>query len=212
MEIYITGVEAGTATYKPVALGNNGGSPGNDLVNLNFKTAASYPAWDPTNLTSYNISLNGDFFVGLIYDGTNKPTYGYDPVDNGRAWDFDGSTWSAWNETYFIRATIQTTTSVVEITNKIPTEFELSHNYPNPFNPSTKFRYALPEGRDVKIIIYDINGSKVTELVNNYQAAGTYEVTWNGKNDLGQQVASGTYIYNVKAGNFVQTKKMVLLK
>ena len=88
----------------------------------------------------------------------------------------------------------------------------MTNNYPNPFNPSTKFRYALPEARNVKIIIYDINGSKVTELVNNYQGAGTYEVTWNGKNDLGQQVASGTYIYNVKAGDFVQTKKMILLK
>ena len=212
MEIYINGVQAGTATYKPIVLSNNGGSPGSNLVNLNFKTAASYPAWDPTNLTSYNISLNGDFFVGLIYDGTNQPTYGYDPIDNGRAWDFNGTSWSAWNETYFIRATIQTTTSVAEISSEIPTEFQLTNNYPNPFNPSTKFRYALPEARNVKIIIYDINGSKVTELVNNYQGAGTYEVTWNGKNDLGQQVASGTYIYNVKAGDFVQTKKMLLLK
>ena len=156
--------------------------------------------------------MNGDFFVGLKYDGVNKPTYGYDPVDNGRAWDFDGTNWSSWNETYFIRATIQTTTSVAEISNQIPNEFELSYNYPNPFNPSTKFKYALPEGRNVKIIIYDLNGSKVTELVNNYQGAGTYEVTWNGKNDLGQQVASGTYIYQVKAGDFSQTKKMIMLK
>ena len=116
----------------------------------------------------------------------------------------------------------QIVTSVAEIGNEIPTEFQLTNNYPNPFNPSTKFnnpfnpstkfRYALPEGRNVKIIIYDINGSKVTELVNNYQGAGTYEVTWNGKNDLGQQVASGTYLYNVKAGDFVQTRKMILLK
>ena len=103
-------------------------------------------------------------------------------------------------------------TSVEVINSNIPKQFELTSNYPNPFNPSTKFRYALPEGRNVKIIIYDINGSKVTELVNNYQGAGTYEVTWNGKNDSGMQVASGTYIYQVKAGDFVETKKMLLLK
>lgn len=103
-------------------------------------------------------------------------------------------------------------TSVEVVDDNIPDKFELSYNYPNPFNPSTKFRYALPEARNVKIIVYDINGSKVTELVNNYQSAGTYEVTWNGKNDFGQQVASGTYIYSVQAGDFVQTKKMVLLK
>lgn len=103
-------------------------------------------------------------------------------------------------------------TSVEAIDNQIPNEFELSNNYPNPFNPSTKFRYGLPEGRTVKITIYDINGSKVTELVNNYQGVGTYEVTWNGKNDSGNQVASGTYIYQVNAGNFSQTRKMLLLK
>lgn len=212
MEIYITGVEAGTATYKPIVLANNGGTPGSDLATLNFKTAASYPGWDATNLSSYGITVNSDFFVGLKYDGTNKPIYGYDPPDNGRAWDFDGSNWSTYAQTYFMRATIQTTTSVAEISNEIPNAFELSFNYPNPFNPSTSFRYALPEGRNVKVIVYDINGSKVTELVNNYQGAGTYEVTWNGKNDLGDQVASGTYIYQVKAGDFVQTKKMLMLK
>ena len=212
MEIYITGVFAGTATYKPIVLGNNGGSPGNDLVNLGFKTTATYPGWDQTDLSTLGISVNGDFFVGLKYDGTNKPTYGYDVTNNGRAWDFDGTNWAAWNETYFIRATIQTTTSVAVLNNEIPNEFDLSFNYPNPFNPTTRFKYALPEGRNVKIIIYDIRGSKVTELVNNFQGAGTYEVTWNGKNDLGQNVASGTYIYQVNAGDFSQTKKMVLLK
>jgi hypothetical protein len=212
MEIYITGVQAGTATYIPIVLSISGGSPGSNLATLNSKTAASYPGWDPTSLSSYGIVVNGDFFVGLKYDGVNKPTYGYDPVDNGRAWDFDGTIWSTLNETYFIRATIQTTTSVAEISSQIPKEFELSYNYPNPFNPSTKFKYSLPEGRNVKIIIYDLNGSKVTELVNNYQGAGTYEVTWNGKNDLGNQVASGTYIYQVNAGSFSKTKKMIMLK
>lgn len=207
MEIYITGVNTGTATYKPIVLSNNGGSPGSDLATLNFKTASSYPGWDATSLSSYGITVNGDFFVGMKYDGTNKPTFGYDQANNGRAWDFDGTSWASWSETYFMRATIQTTTSVAEISNEIPNAFELSHNYPNPFNPTTKFKYALPEGRNVKIIIYDINGSKVTELVNNYQGAGTYEVTWNGKNDQGLQVSSGTYIYSVQAGDFVQTKR-----
>lgn len=212
MEIYFTGVSQGTATYKPIVLGNSGGTPGSDLVSLNFKTAASYPGWDATNLSSYGITVNTDFYVGLKYDGTNRPLFGFDQSNNGRAWDFDGTNWASWSETYFMRATIQTTTSIAQITNVIPDKFELTYNYPNPFNPTTKFKYALPEGKDVSIIIYDITGKKVTELVNNYQAAGTYEVTWNGKNDAGNQVASGTYIYSVKAGSFTQSKKMVLLR
>lgn len=103
-------------------------------------------------------------------------------------------------------------TSVEIISNEIPTEFDLSYNYPNPFNPTTSFRYALAQSRNVKIIVYDVNGSKITELVNNYQNAGTYEVTWNGKNDFGKQVASGTYIYQINAGDFSRTRKMILLK
>ena len=126
MEIYITGVNAGNATYKPIVLANNGGTPGSDLATLNFKTAASYPGWDATNLSSYGITVNSDFFVGLKYDGTNKPIYGYDTGDNGRAWDFDGSSWTTYPQTYFMRATIQTTTSVAEISNEIPKAFELS--------------------------------------------------------------------------------------
>ena len=111
-------------------------------------------------------------------------------------------------------------TSVEEIKTTIPDKFELSQNYPNPFNPSTKFRYALPEGKNVKVTIFDLNGRRVTELVNNYQNADTYEVTWNGKNDSGVQVASGTYIYRIDAGDpssssgqsFNQVRKMVLIK
>ncbi len=103
-------------------------------------------------------------------------------------------------------------TSVREIAITTPDKFEVTQNYPNPFNPSTKFRYTLPEGRNVKVVVYDLNGRRVAELVNNYQNAGSYEVTWNGKNDSGIQVASGTYIYSIQAGNFTQTKKMVLLK
>jgi hypothetical protein len=212
MQIYFVSVVQGNATYKPIVLSNNNGTPGGDIINHPFKTASVVPGWDNTDLTSYNIFLNGDFFIGLKYNGTDRPTFGYDPVNNGRAWDFNGTSWSLWNETYFFRATIQTPTSVAEISNIIPDKFEVSQNYPNPFNPSTKFRYALPEGRNVKIIIYDIQGKQVAELVNNYQAPGTYEVTWNGKNDDGQFVSSGVYFYKIDAGSYSVSRKMIMLK
>jgi hypothetical protein len=93
-----------------------------------------------------------------------------------------------------------------------PNKFYLGNNYPNPFNPSTKFIYAIAEGRNVSLIIYDINGKKVNEIINKYQDAGTYEVTWDGTDDSGNQVVSGTYIYTFNAGNFTQSKKMILIK
>ena len=212
MSIYFVGVNAGNASYTPIVLQYTGSAPGPAYATIPAKVASAIPGWDATDLSGYNIIVSNDFIIGLKYDGTNQPTFGYDPVDNGRAWDFDGNGWSSWTETYFMRATIQTVTSVAEINTQIPDKFEVSQNYPNPFNPSTKFRYSLPEGRTVKVVVYDLNGRRVAELVNNYQNAGSYEVTWNGKNDSGVQVASGTYIYSIQAGNFTQTKKMVLLK
>jgi photosystem II stability/assembly factor-like uncharacterized protein len=212
MSIYFTAVNAGIASYTPIVLQDNGGSPGANHATVPVKVALAIPGWDDIDLSGYNITVNNDFYIGLLYDGVNRPAYGYDPVDNGRAWDKAGGNWSSWNETYFMRATISTVTSVVEIDTKIPETFEVSSNFPNPFNPSTKFKYALPEGRNVSIIIYDIRGRKITELVNNFQSAGTYEVTWNGKNDDGNVVASGTYIYSIKAGDFSVSKKMIMMK
>lgn len=212
MSIYFTSISQGIASYTPIVLQYTGGAPGTDYASITTKVASSVPGWDNTDLSSYNIIVNGDFIVGLKYDGTNRPTFGYDPINNNRAWDYNGTVWSSWNETYFMRATIQTVTSIAEIDTKIPESFEVSLNYPNPFNPTTKFRYALPEGRNVKVVIYDLNGRRIAELVNNYQNAGTYEVTWNGKNDAGVQVASGTYVYRIEAGNYVQVRKMMLLK
>jgi parallel beta-helix repeat protein len=88
-----------------------------------------------------------------------------------------------------------------------PEEFELAQNYPNPFNPSTTIRYSLPEVSEVSLKVYDITGSEVIELVNGVQNAGSHEVSFNASS-----LASGTYIYIIKAQDFVQTKKMVLLK
>ena len=94
----------------------------------------------------------------------------------------------------------------------IPGEFALSQNYPNPFNPSTQIRYALAENTKVTVTIYNMLGSKVRTLVNNYQDAGFKNVLWNATNDNGASVSAGMYIYTIQAGNFYQAKKMILLK
>ncbi len=102
--------------------------------------------------------------------------------------------------------------TVVEEVNLLPTEYYLSQNYPNPFNPSTQIRFALPQSSAVELKIYDVLGREVSTLLNGEYNAGTYTVEWNGRNNYGAQVASGMYIYRIKAGNFVQTKKMMMLK
>ena len=90
--------------------------------------------------------------------------------------------------------------------------YELSQNYPNPFNPVTTFRYDLPENSHVNITIYDMLGRQVRTLVNQTQDAGYRSVIWNAINDYGKPVSAGVYLYQIQAGEFRQTKKMVLLK
>ena len=94
----------------------------------------------------------------------------------------------------------------------IPQSFHLDQNYPNPFNPITTLRYDLPENSLVSITIYDIMGREVRTLVNQTQDAGFKSVIWNATNDYGKPVSAGVYLYQIQAGEFVQTKKMVLLK
>ena len=95
-----------------------------------------------------------------------------------------------------------------------PFGFYLFNNYPNPFNPSTRIKYSIPfveTHRDASLLVtlkvFDILGNEIEKLVNEEKLAGTYEVTW-----YAGQLPSGVYFYQLKAGNFIQTKKMIFLK
>ena len=94
----------------------------------------------------------------------------------------------------------------------IPGLFALHQNYPNPFNPITSLRYGLPEQALVTLTIYDLMGRKVTQLVSTTQEAGYQSVRWDATDSFGKPVSAGVYLYQIRAGDFVQTRKMVLLK
>jgi len=94
----------------------------------------------------------------------------------------------------------------------IPDRFALHQNYPNPFNPTTQLRYDLPEQAFVQLAIYDLLGRQVITLVNRVEEAGYRSVTWNGTDTIGKAVSAGMYLYVIKAGDYMQTKKMILLK
>jgi hypothetical protein len=89
----------------------------------------------------------------------------------------------------------------------LPTVYELMQNYPNPFNPTTIIKYSLPKVSNVKLTVYDILGREVTTLVNEQQQSGSYEVKWDAS-----RVSSGIYFYQFKTKDYVDTKKMILLK
>jgi hypothetical protein len=90
--------------------------------------------------------------------------------------------------------------------------FVLKDNYPNPFNPVTNLHYDLIEDTFVKITVYDMLGNVVNNLVNENQTSGFKSAQWNATNNEGQSVSAGVYLYTIEAGDYRQTKKMVLLK
>jgi len=108
---------------------------------------------------------------------------------------------------------ISTPTSVnIEPTVKFPNAFELSQNYPNPFNPETVIQYQLPKSAEVHLEIYSILGQLVRTIVNEKQPEGYYTAHWNGKDEQGRPLASSVYIYRLSAGEFVQVRKMLLVR
>lgn len=94
----------------------------------------------------------------------------------------------------------------------IPEEYVLSQNYPNPFNPETKICYQLPQTDQVTIMIYNSLGQNIRTLVNKVQPAGSYSTRWDGRDDEGMAVASGIYLYEIKADQYHEVKKMLLLR
>jgi len=93
-----------------------------------------------------------------------------------------------------------------------PSDFALSHNYPNPFNPVTTIRYAIPQAERVTLRVYNLLGQQVATLVDARQEAGFYAIQWDGKDAQGRRAASGVYFYRMQAGKFTRTEKMLLLK
>ena len=96
--------------------------------------------------------------------------------------------------------------------NVLPFHFNLYQNYPNPFNPVTTIRFDLPEDTMVNVTVYDMMGRVVKTLLNGQHTAGYKSIQWNASNNRDQTARSGLYLYTIKAGEFRQTKKMVLLK
>lgn len=100
----------------------------------------------------------------------------------------------------------------VTVGKMLPTTYALSQNYPNPFNPETAVEYQLPEESLVTLTVYNVLGQEIRQLVNEQKPGGFYRVVWDGKNELGENVASGIYFYSLKAGEFKSIKKMMMLK
>ncbi|MBK7500951.1 MAG: T9SS type A sorting domain-containing protein [Ignavibacteriales bacterium] len=97
--------------------------------------------------------------------------------------------------------------NIVEVDLTLPIEFSLEQNYPNPFNPATSIQYTISSKQNVQLLVYNVLGKEIATLVNEEKPAGNYEVNFDAS-----KLSSGVYFYQLQAGSFVETKKMILLR
>jgi hypothetical protein len=156
--------------------------------------------WSPDGREDCQLTYpNPDWFPGIVYAGAPLKK------DDKKNLDFGG-----WDLYYDFHDWTDVEEETAE--EKLPAEFSLSNNYPNPFNPETKIGYFIPRACPVKLEVFNILGQRVRTLVDEVQTAGKKEVIWDGRDENRNEVASGVYFYKLEAKNFSQTKKMVLMK
>lgn len=155
-----------------------------------------------------NITDNPDF-VDPVIDNfqLQQGSHCIDTGDPGSPLDPDG-TRADMGALYYDQSAV----GIAQNPSGVPDEYLLSPAYPNPFNPSTRIRYQLPQAGDVKLEIFNALGQHVSTLLNSRMEAGYHEVVWNGRNDVGGQMPSGVYMYRIETKNFRQVKKMLLMK
>ncbi len=183
-----------------VEAGRNGGNPSNSDEDM-----ATFHGLDTLNTDWQEIRIDLSKTVeGNVFDFSTFVYFAFRSRDNASNFLVD--------EMYVTNEDWIATDITPEVVT-IPDGYRLEQNYPNPFNPNTTIRYQLSEPSKVTLTIYNIVGQKVSTLVSNQaQVAGSHNVTWDGLDASGQAVATGVYIYSLKAGNKMMSKKMLLIK
>ena len=189
-----------------------------DNISYSYKTSSS----------GYNLEFSIPF-NDLQFEPENWHEFGFDMQisdnDNGigrddilRWWSDSNDSW--WNPSLLGTAFLMgkprglgkemANTDNADISK--PERFDLLPNYPNPFNPATNIQYQLPVDATVEILIYNMEGQKIRSLVNEFASVGVHSVEWNGRDDFGKEVASGVYLYRMKAADYVMTRKLMLIR
>ena len=203
---------------------DNGGVPGDTL-------AGPYLVYDisPAQVGTVikNIPGNdppkigqGDFWVVINWfeETPGSPGIGGDtdaPLDNRSMYYLTSTGWQPVQGVDIMVTTYVTDQPVglfEENKAQLPLTFDMKQNYPNPFNPSTIISYQIPQSEMVTLELYNALGQRVRMLVNEMQEAGQYQINWDGKNDAGNKLSSGVYLYRIVAGNNVKVMKMMLLR
>jgi hypothetical protein len=236
--IYVTGSSRGTGTSSDYATikylpdgdtawvrrynGAGNSSDGPLAIAVDGSGNVYVTGWSIGSGTGYDYATvkylaNGDSGWVMTYNGPGNDYDGANAIavdDSGNVYVTGYSDGNGTNQDYCTIKYVQGVTGVRDETGsrERPSEFDLSQNYPNPFNPTTKIEFTLAKSGFVTLQIYDVLGRRVRALVAERLSSGYKSVHWDGRNDRGIQVSSGIYFYQLKVGEFTETKRMLLLK
>jgi hypothetical protein len=197
------------ATLLPVELANFSSEVNNGIVKLSWQTATETNNYgfeiERSIISDQSLAYKRIGFVSGAGNSNSPKNYSFADQPTGgtkfsyriKQIDYNG------NYQYF---------DAITVTINGGQSAELMQNSPNPFNPSTTIKFFIPDNSNVTVKIYDMLGREVATLVNGQTLAGYHIVFWNGRDKYGSQAASGIYLYRLTAGNFMGTKKMILLK
>ena len=190
-------------------------------INGVYRSTDYGDTWTLTTLNGQQINtllvdIDGKIFAatseGVFYSTDNGATWtqfnsglGNIPIDLIALDNFEHI--YAFTSTGLMYKATLPATDVERINNSNPSSFALVQNYPNPFNPSTKIKYSVPQTSQVQIKVFDVLGNEIETLISEEKPTGTYELTWNAEG-----LPSGVYFYQLKAGDYIDTKKMILFK
>ena len=224
-------IKTDSASEAPLPIADLAASSGAKNGEININWTAPFDDGAQGAVSYYLIQLSANSFgptdTAGIVAYPNPPT----PATYGTHQTFTLNS-LAWGERYYIAirsldaegnlsamsnlvsaiATFSIIADVDDDQDGLPDDYALDQNYPNPFNPTTTIAYALPEAGDVTLEVFNINGQVVSTLIDQRQPAGYHEVEWDGHNSNGAPAATGVYFYRLTTNDFVESKKMMLLK
>jgi hypothetical protein len=194
---------------------NNGtdGMPGaQHLTQFTYASTSIVEGWNYIPIPAgSDITIDDGSFYLAILEYTNSSSIGFDTSQNGHSYKKTAAGWEAITNGEVLLHCIVENGVGSEDPGIVPVVFATT-NYPNPFNPETSISYSVPKDGQTAITIYNTKGQVVRSLLNNKVKAGSYKVTWNGKDDLGNAVANGVYFYRLDNNEKSITRKMLLSK
>ena len=194
----------GGAMYVKVFEDDNG-MPGNELYS--GVTTGGVDGWNDKDLSSEDMVVSGDFWVGVKTFATTLPMGVDTTTDAGTSMTNDNTEWTSYTGNIMFRVSLDSGTVLSNESDLLPSTFNISNAYPNPFNPSTNINVDIPNSGLLNINVYNLNGQLVSSLINENVYAGSYSFTWDAS-----ALTSGLYFVSVSYDGKIYNQKVTLIK